>query len=503
MIRRLVAIVVLGTFALSLALLTRRVMHATLAAEELSETLPVAPGSAYYAVRLEGVLAGFATITVDTSVTTVRVSEVVDVRLPEGDSVRHYQMRGETLLDRGLHLRSFEFLRTVDRQRSRVRGRALQDTLLVWQVGDSARAPMADTVRLPSSGVQTAWAMPLGLVYATQARVGSRRTAPVADPFSRHVAPGEMVVLADSTFVLADSARQNEARQWVPARWDSVHAWHVERRGLGAPSTLWVDEAGLPVAGELSPGLEIERQPYEIVTSSVREAAAAGFGNLPRPAGSRRLMSAVRSVKRLEVRLAGVANDATSWRRSGLAGGPQHLRGDTLVVDLGADSSRIVPEPPLRDGLVPGSDPAVRAFARRITAGESAPARVVATLASWTARSIVATDEVDFPDARQALARGRSGAASRAALFVALARASGIPSRPVAGLVADGGTWRRHSWAEAWLDGRWTPVDPYLGVAPAGAAYVRLVEDSPADPMFLIPLASRLAPAALTRQAIP
>jgi transglutaminase-like putative cysteine protease len=264
-----------------------------------------------------------------------------------------------------------------------------------------------------------------------------------------------------------------------------------------------VDDAGLPVAGELWAGLELERQPYEMVTSSVRTATAARWPDMPRAPGSHRLTARARTLRHLEVALANVTGDSAGWRRSGLAGGPQHLRGDTLVVDLGADSSRIVPEPPLRDGLVPGEDPSVRSYARRLAVGETAPARIVAKLAAWTARNVAPADEGEFPDARQALGRGRGDASSRAALFTALARSAGVPTRAVAGLVADGGTWRRHAWAEAWLDGRWTPVDPSLGVVPASAAYVRLLEDASADPMILIPLASRLAPAALTRQAIP
>jgi hypothetical protein len=501
MIRRLVAVLVLGTFGLSLALLTRRTMNAAVADEATRETLPVSPGSAYYTLRLDGALVGFATMTVDTSVTTVRVTEFVDLRLPDGDSLRRFQVRGETRLDRGLKLRSFDYLRTVDRRRSLVRGRSLQDTLLVWQVGDSLRAPAADTMRLATTGLQTAGVMPLGLVYRSQVRVGTRRSSPVADPFARRVATGELVVLAESTFVIADSARQDESQAWVAARWDSVHAWQLERRGTGAPSRIWVDDAGLPVAGELWTGLVLERMPYEMVTSSYRAAAAARFPDMPRSPGSRRLTTPARTLRRLEVLLADVTSDSTGWRRSGLTGGPQHLRGDTAVVDLGADSSRIVPEPPMHDGLVPAEDLAVRAFARRLTAGDSAPTRIVATLAAWTARGIATADETEFPDARQALARRQGDAGSRAALFVALGRAAGVPSRAVAGLVADDGQWRRHAWAEAWLDGRWTPVDPTLGVVPSNAAYLRLLEDAPADPMILIPLASRLAPTALNRQA--
>jgi len=504
MMRRFVAVLVLGCFAISLSLLTRRVMQAELAVQEHSETLPVAPGSAVYLLRLDGALVGFATISVDTSVTTVRVSDLVDLHLPEADSVRHYQLRGETLLDRALRLRSFRYARRVDRQRSHIEGRRVQDTLLVWQLGDSAqRAPQADTTHLSSSAVTTAGTLPLGLVYSSRVRVGSRRTMFVADPFSRRVANNELVVVADSTFVIADSARQDGASTWVPARWDSVHAWRLERRSAGVPSHLWVDDAGLPVAGELWPGLTLERQPYEIVTAAVRDAAAKGFRMLARGPGSRQLSSAVRPLRRQSIQFAGLDGDSAAWRRSDLAGGPQHLRGDTVVVDVSADSLRIMSQSLSGDGLVPGADPTLRALATRLSAGETEPTRLVTRLARWTAQRLEAIDETDLPDARRALLQRRSGAASRAAVFTALARASGIAARPVAGLVADGGTWRRHSWAEAWLDGRWVPVDPFLGVAPASAAYVRLVEDAPADPMTLLPLAARLAPSAPTRPLNP
>ena len=503
MTRRLVAVVVLTTFALSLALLTRRTMYAAISDEAASETLPVSPGSAYYALRLEGAVVGFATISVDTSVTTVRVSELVDMRLPDGDSLRHFHVRSETLLDRSLRLRSLTYVRTVDRRRSLVRGRTLHDTLLVWQVRDTASTAPADTVRLPAAGLQTAGVMPLALVYRSQARIGTRRGGLVADPFARRVAASEMVVLADSTFVVADSSRQDGRREWIPARWDSVHAWQVERRGVGAPSRIWVDDAGLPVAGELWAGLVLERQPYEIATSSYRAAVAAHFPDMPRTPGSRRLTAPAHTLRRLEVLLADVMGDSAGWRRSGLTGGPQHLRGDTLVVDLGADSTRIVPEPSVHDGLAPTDAAPFRELARRVVAGESDPARIVARLAAWTARNVAQDDGDDVPHVPLALASRRGDAGARAALFTTLARASGVPTRVVAGLVADRGTWRRHSWAEAWLDGRWTPVDPTLGVTPGSAAYVRLLEDTPADPMTLIPLALRLAPMGLARPAIP
>jgi transglutaminase-like putative cysteine protease len=58
-------------------------------------------------------------------------------------------------------------------------------------------------------------------------------------------------------------------------------------------------------------------------------------------------------------------------------------------------------------------------------------------------------------------------------LFVALARAAGLPARPVAGLLLRDGRFYYHAWAEVYL-GDWVPVDPMLGDLPASADRVRL-----------------------------
>jgi transglutaminase-like putative cysteine protease len=97
-------------------------------------------------------------------------------------------------------------------------------------------------------------------------------------------------------------------------------------------------------------------------------------------------------------------------------------------------------------------------------------------------------------DPLKALRLRRGGPSDRAALLVELARASGLEARPVGGLVAvSGGGWARHAWAEIRL-GDWVPVDPTFGTFPAGAGYVRLMQDVPADPLYLVPLAAWLEP---------
>ena len=65
------------------------------------------------------------------------------------------------------------------------------------------------------------------------------------------------------------------------------------------------------------------------------------------------------------------------------------------------------------------------------------------------------------------------------ALYVAMARALGLPARVAVGLVYLRGAFYYHAWAEVWIDeapgrGLWLPVDPTLDEFPADATHVRL-----------------------------
>lgn len=79
-------------------------------------------------------------------------------------------------------------------------------------------------------------------------------------------------------------------------------------------------------------------------------------------------------------------------------------------------------------------------------------------------------------DALTALRLGESSCNGKSRLFVALARASGIPARLVGGFVMTQGRKRTsHQWVEAWVGGHWVPFDPtnhHFATLPA--RYLRL-----------------------------
>jgi hypothetical protein len=87
----------------------------------------------------------------------------------------------------------------------------------------------------------------------------------------------------------------------------------------------------------------------------------------------------------------------------------------------------------------------------------------------------------NLPSASVVLKEGYGDCTEHTWLFVALARAAGIPSRPVYGLAYVEGPQRRfayHAWAEVEIDGRWVEVDPTWGQLLADATHLHLGGDA-------------------------
>ena len=76
-------------------------------------------------------------------------------------------------------------------------------------------------------------------------------------------------------------------------------------------------------------------------------------------------------------------------------------------------------------------------------------------------------------------------------LYVALARALGLPARTAVGLVHPNGRFYYHAWPEVWLDG-WVAVDPTLDQYPADATHLRFLVGGLARQVELIRLIGRL-----------
>jgi transglutaminase-like putative cysteine protease len=120
--------------------------------------------------------------------------------------------------------------------------------------------------------------------------------------------------------------------------------------------------------------------------------------------------------------------------------------------------------------------PEIIAKARELAIGRKDSKEIAQALSSWTADWL--KDTVDDSGSALVSLKERTGnCQTHARLYTALARAAGIPTRFVSGLVYQQGKgFLYHSWAESLLGERWVAVDPTYNQLPADATHLKFFE---------------------------
>lgn len=99
-----------------------------------------------------------------------------------------------------------------------------------------------------------------------------------------------------------------------------------------------------------------------------------------------------------------------------------------------------------------------------------------------------------FSNAMEALRSGRGDCTEHSVLFVALARAIGIPARTAVGIAywpaGKGFGW--HAWAEVKIGKKWYAVDPTWNQPIADATHIKLAQGGPAEQAKVVMLLGKL-----------
>jgi transglutaminase-like putative cysteine protease len=126
-----------------------------------------------------------------------------------------------------------------------------------------------------------------------------------------------------------------------------------------------------------------------------------------------------------------------------------------------------------------------------VIGGTSDPTVAADRLNAWLYENLDKQITLSVPSARQVLDSRRGDCNEHTVLYVAMARAVGLPARTVAGLVYVHGSFYYHAWPEVWL-GAWVPVDPTLDQFPADASHLRFVVGGLARQVELVRLIGQL-----------
>ncbi len=143
---------------------------------------------------------------------------------------------------------------------------------------------------------------------------------------------------------------------------------------------------------------------------------------------------------------------------------------------------------------VPSIHPRIRATARAIAGDAPEPLEAVTRIIEWIQKNIERAP-VDVFSALEVLEERKAECQGHAYLYTALARALGIPTRVVNGIVysEDAQGFLYHSWAESRIGKTWLPVDPTFGQLGADATHIKLLEgESTAELVSLVDMVGRL-----------
>lgn len=120
--------------------------------------------------------------------------------------------------------------------------------------------------------------------------------------------------------------------------------------------------------------------------------------------------------------------------------------------------------------------PEIKAQAKVLAEGVKSQEELAKVLASWTAEWLKDTIN-DSGSAVESFKSKSGNCQSHARLYTALARAAGIPTRFVSGLVhLEGKGFLYHSWSESFIGDRWVSVDPTYNQLPADPTHLKLLE---------------------------
>ncbi|NUQ20849.1 MAG: transglutaminase domain-containing protein [Gemmatimonadaceae bacterium] len=483
--RGAIAAGILLLWAIGLGLLARRELFRSHSEQLAEAAMRVNPGAVYFAVLRAGEQIGFASSTIDTTARDITAADYMVADLPIGGEEKRAEARSLVTLSRRLRVDSFTVSVETDSIPFAARGRTVGDSLLLLSTGDvmhpdSSRVKLEGPILLPTL-------LPLAVMLGEAPKVGRSTTVRVFDPVEQAPKNVKVEIVAESLFTLSDSAKIDSAAQrWVVAHDDTVRAWRL-RTDASQPFNPWVDEQGRLVQVDLPGGLTLQRRAYEIAFENWKLAARARGDRVTADRdilettaiASNRLMK-VNALSILRARLSG-----TELQGFAVEGGRQHMSGDTLVVRR-ENLAAIAAAGPVRlegaralefmNALRPEPglprDSAIVATARRIV-GSQRDLRAKAELINrWVHDSLSKRTSIGIPNAVTVLRTRTGDCNEHAALFTALARSVGVPTRIAAGLAYVDGKFYYHAWPEVYLQD-WVAVDPTFGQFPADAGHLR------------------------------
>lgn len=259
-------------------------------------------------------------------------------------------------------------------------------------------------------------------------------------------------------------------------RFGDRDVWEV-RLFYGPLTTgLWIDSTGVLLMEKTAEGfMSVRENKEKALKFDLRQSAdidflsefavSLGGSVIERPRDAVRL---VIKIKNLQTELFNLNDFNQRWDPDS----------QTLVIDSrGFDDSLsfvVLSEDTLASLDIQCNDRRIISAAEKITRDSKTDFDKVKAINTYLFKKIDKNLTASIPNAVEVLQKMRGDCNEHTILFVALARAIGIPARMNVGLLYLDGYFYYHAWPQAYIDSAWHTFDPTLGQSPTDAAHIKL-----------------------------
>jgi transglutaminase-like putative cysteine protease len=470
-VTRLVSLVILIAWGVVMAtLLNRSYMHAS-TANLATDLARFGSAAAWRGVYYRGEKIGFTVTQTLPKDDGFELEEDGRLQMSLLGATTPVTIRTTAHVDRDASLRSFELTLDPGTGPTHVRGE-VNGRLLTLDI----TTPEGSGVRAWGLGTRTEERQLAGppVLWLTLPRrlangglvPGSRHRWTIFDPATLHAAP--VVIDVGNREVVRSAGRP-------------IPAFRVEMELAGLRTTSWVTDTG-DVVREQSPlGLMTVREtaesaramavPERVRTDMIEASAVVPVTKQP--------IDQPRDVRRLRLRLEGVDLSSGDPRGAG-----QSVHGDVVEIEdaRALRAGRGDPEAPrylAAEPFIESDAPEILAEAKLAVRGVTGTRDRAERLTRYVNSILEKKPTLSLPSALEVLRTRIGDCGEHTVLYVAMARALGIPARIAVGLVSVHGVFYYHAWAEVYLAeggdrGLWLPVDPTLNEFPADATHLRL-----------------------------
>jgi transglutaminase-like putative cysteine protease len=371
---------------------------------------------------------------------------------------------GAALTDSEGVLRRFDFFMMAGMVRLVARGevRGSEIIMEVEQAGEVSTLsfPITDAPHVSLSLEE--------VIRRTDLAVTKRFEVPYFDPVT--LAQGTMEIEVEGVEIVAGS----EEAYWLRSRMGDL-----ETRALVLPN-------GDTLRQEGALGLSLVRMTPEEATAIPHSEEPVDLIALSAVQLAGRLETDARKLTEITLKINGVRPDQI-WH-----GPPLQERSDDRVT-VRIPMLEELPALPVEDRsdpewlattpTIPATHASITQKAREVVGDATTRLEAVQRINQFVFDYVEKVPSIGVPNGLVVLQQARGDCNEHTALFVSLARASGIPSRIAAGVVysdrvGEKGAFYYHAWPEVLLGGAtgWVPVDPTFGQVPADASHVKIVE---------------------------